>query len=146
MMMRQLALATLPLLVTPSARAQEVFPARPIQIVLPYPPGNAIDLLVRVLAAQMASPLDQSVVVVNRDGAAALVGSVALARAAPDAYTLLFAPALVAYVLPVTQPAAGLATNTFRPVCQVFSNTMALVVRPDSPVRDLHGLQAAARA
>ncbi|MES2710990.1 MAG: tripartite tricarboxylate transporter substrate binding protein [Pseudomonadota bacterium] len=137
--------AALPLALPSPAPAQEVFPARPIQIVLPYPPGNSIDLLVRALAAQLSPVLGQSTVVVNRDGAAALVGSVAVARAAPDGYTLLYAPALVASVLPVTQPAAGLTTTSFRPICQVFNNSMALVVRPDSPIRDLRGLQAAAR-
>lgn len=137
--------ATLPLGALPVA-AQEVFPARPVQIVLPYPPGNTIDILVRALAAQLTPLLGQPAVVQNRDGAAALVGSVAVSRATPDGYTLLYAPALVASVLPVTQPTAGLATTSFRPICQVFNNSMALVVRPDSPIRDLRGLQAAARA
>ena len=144
-MMAALA-ATLPLAAAPLAHAQEVFPARPIQVVLPYPPGNSIDILVRALAAQLTPALGQSTVVVNRDGAAALVGSVAVSRAAPDGYTLLYAPALVASVLPVTQPTSGLTTTSFRPICQVFNNTMALAVRPDSPIRDLRGLQAAARA
>jgi tripartite-type tricarboxylate transporter receptor subunit TctC len=84
--------------------AQEAFPARPVQVVLPYPPGNAIDLLVRALAAAMTPQLGQSVVVLNRDGAAGSVGSASVARAAPDGYTLLFVPALVASVLPVIQP------------------------------------------
>ncbi len=140
------SLAALPLAAPVVARAQEAFPVRPVQIVLPYPPGNAIDLLVRALAAQMAPQLGQPAVVVNRDGAAGVVGSVSVARAPADGYTLLFVPALVASVLPVTQPSSGLQVNSFRPICQVFSNSMALVVRPDSPIRDLRGLQAAARA
>lgn len=136
------ALAALPF----GATAQEAFPSRPVQIVLPYPPGNAIDLLVRSLASAMQPALGQSVVVLNRDGAAGLVGSVSVSRAPADGYTLLFMPALVASVLPVTQPTAGLRTDSFRPICQVFSNSMALVVRPDSPIRNLADLQARARA
>jgi tripartite-type tricarboxylate transporter receptor subunit TctC len=136
------ALAALPL----GARAQEAFPNRPVQIVLPYPPGNAIDLLVRSLANAMQPALGQSTVVMNRDGAAGLVGSVFVSRAPADGYTLLFMPALVASVLPVTQPTSGLRTDSFRPICQVFSNSMALVVRPDSPIRNLSDLQARARA
>ena len=128
-----------------AAHAQEAFPSRPVQIVLPYPPGNAIDLLVRALAAQMQPVLGQPTVVVNRDGAAGVVGSVSVARGAADGYTLLFVPALVASVLPVTQPTSGLQVNSFRPICQVFSNSMALVVRPDSPIRTLRDLQAAAQ-
>jgi tripartite-type tricarboxylate transporter receptor subunit TctC len=90
------------------ALAQEAFPNRPLQFVLPYPPGNAIDLLVRALAAEMSPLLRQSVVVINRDGAAGAVGSVSVARAAADGYTVLFVPALVASVLPVTQASSGL--------------------------------------
>lgn len=126
--------------------AQQAFPSRPVQVVMPYPPGVNIDLLARALAAAMAPQLGQSVVVLNRDGAAGAVGSASVARAPADGHTLLFAPALVASTLPVVQPAAGLQVNSFRPVCQVFNNTMALVVKPDSPLRDLQGLQAAARA
>ena len=98
------------------------------------------------LAAEMSTVLRQSVVVINRDGAAGAVGSVAVARSAPDGYTVLFAPALVSSVLPVAQPTTGLRAESFRPVCQVFNNSMALMVKPDSPIRDLRGLQAAARA
>jgi len=137
------ALAATPL--AAPAFAQD-FPSRTIQIVMPYPPGNAIDLLARSLAAEMATVLRQSVVVINRDGAAGAVGSVSVARAAPDGYQVLFVPALVASVLPVSQPTTGLRADSFRPICQVFNNSMALLVKPDSPIRDLAGLQAAARA
>ncbi|MEO3475640.1 tripartite tricarboxylate transporter substrate binding protein [Roseomonas sp. CAU 1739] len=147
MITRRLLAASAAALALPAvARAQEAFPNRPVQIVLPYPPGNAIDLLVRVLSAQMQPLLGQPVVAINREGAAALVGSVSVARAPADGYTLLFVPALVASVLPVTQPQGGLAANSFRPICQVFSNSMALVVKPDSPIRTLRDLQTAAQA
>ena len=127
------------------ALAQDGYPSRTIQIVMPYPPGNAIDLLARSLAAEMSTVLRQSVVVINRDGAAGAVGSVSVARSAPDGYTVLFVPALVASVLPVSQPTTGLRADSFRPICQVFNNSMALLVKPDSPIRDLRQLQAAAR-
>ena len=126
--------------------AQEAFPTRPLQVILPYAPGNTTDLLVRALAAEMALPLGRPVVVVNREGAAGAVGSAAAARAAPDGYTLLFVPALVASVLPATQPGSGLRPESFRPICQTFNNTMALVVRLDSPITDLRRLQALAHA
>ena len=127
-------------------RAQEAFPTRPIQVVMPYAPGNATDVLLRALAGPMSAQLGQPVVVINREGAAGAVGSASAARAAPDGYTLLFVPALVASVLPVTQANSGLRPESFAPICQTFSNTMALVVRRDSPFTDLRALQAAARA
>ncbi len=143
---RSLAAAAATLALPAVARAQDAYPSRPVQIVIPYPPGNAIDLLVRALAAAMQPHLGQSAVVLNRDGAAGAVGSASVARSAADGYTLLFVPALVASVLPVIQAQSGLQRNSFRPICQVFSNSMALVVRPDSPFRSLRDLQAAARA
>jgi tripartite-type tricarboxylate transporter receptor subunit TctC len=82
------ALAAAPLAMP--ALAQDAFPSRTIQIVMPYPPGNAIDLLARALAAEMATVLRQNVVVINRDGAAGAVGSASVARSAPDGYTVLF--------------------------------------------------------
>ncbi len=142
---RALAAAACALPIAAPALAQEVFPSRTLQIIMPYPPGNAIDLLSRALATSMQASLGQSVVVVNRDGAAAAIGSAAAARSAPDGYTLLFAPALVASVLPIAQPTAGLRPNSLRPICQVFNNSMALVVKPDSPIRDLRSLAARAR-
>ncbi|SFL09092.1 tripartite tricarboxylate transporter substrate binding protein [Falsiroseomonas stagni] len=143
---RSLAAAAAALALPAVARAQEAYPSRPVQIVIPYPPGNAIDLLVRALAAAMQPHLGQSAVVLNRDGAAGAVGSASVARSTADGYTLLFVPALVASVLPVIQAQSGLQRNSFRPICQVFSNSMALVVRPDSPFRTLRDVQAAARA
>lgn len=129
-----------------TAHAQEAFPSRPIQLINPYQPGGATDLMARALAAGMAPILGQPMVVVNRDGAAGGVGSLQVARAAPDGHTLLFAPALVQSVLPVTQPGSGLRSDALRPVCQTFSNAQAIAVRHDSRFRSLADVVAAARA
>jgi len=126
--------------------AQEVFPSRPIQLINPYQPGGATDLMARALAAAMAPLLGQPMVVVNRDGAAGGVGTLMAARAAPDGHSLLFAPALVLSVLPVTQPNSGLGRDALRPVCQTFSNAQAIAVRHDSRFRNLSDVVAAARA
>ncbi|MBI0535270.1 tripartite tricarboxylate transporter substrate binding protein [Roseomonas sp. KE2513] len=128
------------------AEAQESYPARPIQVINPYPAGGATDLMARALAAGLSERLGQPVVVVNRDGAAGSVGTLSVARAAPDGYTLAFVPALVLSVLPVTQPNSGLRPNALRPVCQMFANAQAIAVRADSPLRSLTDLVAAAKA
>ena len=67
------------------------WPSRPITIVVPFPPGPAVDLVARQVAAKMAGPLGQAVVVENRTGANGTIGSNGVARAAPDGYTLLAA-------------------------------------------------------
>ncbi|TPG59664.1 tripartite tricarboxylate transporter substrate binding protein [Roseomonas nepalensis] len=128
------------------ACAQEAFPSRPLQVVNPYPAGGATDLMARALAAGLQARLGQPVVVVNRDGAAGAVGTLGVARAAADGYTLAFVPALVLSVLPVTQPNSGLRPDSLRPVCQMFANAQAIAVRADSPLRGLADLVAAARA
>lgn len=145
-MMIRIALAALCLMMAAPGRAQEVFPSRPIQFINPYQPGGATDLMTRALAAAMAPILGQPIVVVNRDGAAGGVGTLMAARAAADGHTLLFAPALVLSVLPVTQPSSGLRHDALVPVCQTFSNAQAIAVRHDSRFRDLADVVAAARA
>lgn len=129
-----------------AALAQETYPARPIQVINPYPAGGATDLMARALASSLSQRLGQSVVVVNRDGAAGSVGTLSVARAAPDGYTLAFVPSLVLSVLPVTQPNSGLRPDALRPICQMFANAQAIAVRADSPLRSLADLVAAAKA
>ena len=130
----------------PQTQPQEAYPTRPIQVINPYQAGNVTDLMTRAAAAGLSQHLGQPVVVLNRDGAAGAVGALAGARAAADGYTLVFAPALVLSVLPVTQPASGLRADALRPVCQLFSNAQGIAVRLDSPFRSLTDLAEAAKA
>ncbi len=127
------------------ARAQ-AFPDHPVQVINPYGAGSTTDLLTRALATAMQPRLGQPVVVVNRDGAAGGLGTSVAARAAPDGYNLLFAPAVVLSVLPTLRPDIGYRAESFIPVCQAFENLMVLAVRTDSPLRNLADLVAAAKA
>jgi tripartite-type tricarboxylate transporter receptor subunit TctC len=90
---RRLLLATPPLLagVTAAARAQEAapWPSRPVRIVVPYPPGGSTDVLARAVAERLGAVIPGATFVVeNRPGGAAVVGTQAVAQAAPDGYTL----------------------------------------------------------
>src|SRR5262245_34595268 len=77
------------------ALAQQAWPARPLKLVLPFPPGGSTDLLGRAIAERLADQLKQPVVPENRPGAGGNVGAEAAARAAPDGYTLMLgAPSL----------------------------------------------------
>jgi tripartite-type tricarboxylate transporter receptor subunit TctC len=125
--------------------AQHDYPSRIVQIVNPYQAGSTTDVLARALAVGLSSRLGQQFVVVNRPGAGGALGAVSVARSEPDGYTLLFAPALVVSVLPAARGDTGYDANSLAPVCQTFSNAMALAVRPDSPFKSLADLVRAAR-
>src|SRR5438105_12765641 len=72
-----------------TARAQTWPAAKPITMVVPFPPGPALDLVARLVGAKIGSALGQTVVVENRVGANGTIGANAVARAAPDGYTIL---------------------------------------------------------
>ena len=128
-----------------SARGAE-FPERAVELVSPYNAGSGIDLLLRVMAEGMSSQFGRPVTVSNRAGAGGAIGTVYVARSAPDGHTLLFAPALVRSVLPVMQGNVGYKPESLVPICQAFENQMSLVVRPDSPFTSVRQLVEAARA
>ena len=71
----------------------QTWPSRPITIVVPFPPGPALDLVARQVGAGIAGPLGQTAVIENRTGANGTIGSNSVARSAPDGYTLLAATA-----------------------------------------------------
>ena len=76
------------LLAAPAAHAQ-VYPAKPLRLVVPYPAGGGTDFFARTVGAQLSQQLGQQVVVENRPGAATIIGAEAVAKSAPDGYTLL---------------------------------------------------------
>jgi len=87
----QLLLAAAAILVasTDPVRAQDNYPTRPIQLVVPVPPGGAADFLARTIGAKLADAFAGSVIIVNRGGAGGTIATASVAQAAPDGYTLL---------------------------------------------------------
>lgn len=73
----------------PSAMAQEVFPSKPITLVVTYPPGGGADAMARLIAPKMGEALGQAIVIENKPGAGGQIGAAAVAKAAPDGYTLM---------------------------------------------------------
>jgi tripartite-type tricarboxylate transporter receptor subunit TctC len=76
-------------LFAPSFAQEAAFPTRPVQIVVPFPPGGSSDFVTRILAEKIGPVLGQQVVVLNRPGAAGTIGTQSVAAAAPDGYTLV---------------------------------------------------------
>src|SRR5262249_18010413 len=128
------------------ARAQ-IFPARPITLVVPFPPGPALDLVARLVGAKLADALAQSVVVENRSGANGTLGSNAVARSAPAAHPLLCPPA------PTHGRAVHLMKNLpyapvkdFAPIAAAVEPVTCLIVNAALPVNSVVDLIAHAKA
>ena len=83
---RGFAFSAANLLAFPAA-AQEAWPARPVTLVVPYPPGNAADISGRLLLEPLSTEIGQRLVIDNRAGASGIMGSASVARAAPNGYT-----------------------------------------------------------
>ena len=117
------------------------YPAKPLRLVVPFAPGGSTDIFARLVAERLAAPLGQPVVVENRAGAAGNLGAEAVARAAPDGYTLLMATTGVmainnALYANMTYDAA----KDFQPVVFIASITNVLIVPPDSPAHSVQEL------
>jgi tripartite-type tricarboxylate transporter receptor subunit TctC len=130
--------------VSSAVRAAD-YPERTVDLVIPYPAGGGIDLLLRALAEGLSAHFKQSFVVSNRTGAGGAIGIAYVARAAGDGYTLLFTPALAYSVLPLMQSNLGYDPKSLVPICQAFENQMALIVRPDSTLRSARDVVETAR-
>ena len=126
--------------------AADDFPSRPIQIVVPFPPG-AIDVYVRIIAASMAQTLSGPVIVENKSGANGFIGTQAVADAKPDGYTLL-ATATSSIVLGplVSSNARFKVQRDFTPISGLYKSPMILVVRKSLPVKNLEELIAHGKA
>jgi tripartite-type tricarboxylate transporter receptor subunit TctC len=139
--------ALLPWLPGPAAaQSGDAWPVRPVRVVVPFAPGGALDTVARAVSQRLAERLGQPVVVENKPGAANVIGMEAVARAAPDGYTLLFAAAPLALnvALGVKQPFDPL--KDFAPVSLVASIPGVVLVNPATPHRSLKDLVDAARA
>ncbi len=126
--------------------ALAAYPDKPVKLVVPFAPGGGTDLIARTLGAGMSRALGQSVIVENKPGAGTVIGTDAVAKAAPDGYTLVmasFAHAVNPSLLPRLPYASDKA---FTSVMLVGRGPNVLVVRPDSPYKTVKDVVQAASA
>ena len=129
-----------------AAQAQASYPDKPIRMIVPFPPGGAVDILGRLVAQHIGQQMNHSIVVENRSGANGSVGNEAAAKAAPDGYTILLG-------------ANGLATNvalypkrpfselkSLTPIAYVGSSPLIMMVPADSPAKSLKDIVDTAKA
>jgi tripartite-type tricarboxylate transporter receptor subunit TctC len=119
------------------------WPQRPVSVVVPQPAGNSPDVLCRIIAEKLSRALGQQFVVENRPGAANLVGTQAVARAAPDGYTFLFATSAALVMNPYTfKTLAYDPIKDFAPVAMVARSNHVLLVNPEVKAKTLADLIA----
>jgi len=126
--------------------AADKYPARPIRMVVPFPPGAASDFFARTIGQKMTETFNQQVIVDNRPGAGGVVGAVIVAKATPDGYTLslIGTPQVVNSLL--SGKGQYRAVEDFTPVIQVSSLPNVIVVAPGVPAKSLKELIALAKA
>jgi tripartite-type tricarboxylate transporter receptor subunit TctC len=117
----------------PGAAFAQGFPNKPITIVVPYPPGGTTDALARLMQEPLQKQLGQPVVIDNRPGASAVLGTKLVAKAAPDGYTLLFPNNGLVISPQVSKEANYAPLKDFAPVSLVSLQPMVLVINPSVP-------------
>ena len=130
----------------PAALAQSNYPTRPVRIIVPGSPGAGFDTVARLMAPGLSERLGRQVVVENRSGAATLIGSELVARAAPDGYTLLMCASAHAIhpALHKKMPYDGL--RDFAPITQTAFVPNLVVVHPSLPAKSIKEVIALAKA
>ena len=121
------------------------YPSKPVRIVVPFAPGGGTDVIARYLAAGMTESLKRQVIVDNRAGANAIVGTEIVARAPADGYTLLFVSSPHSVNPSVYARLPYDTLRDFAPVSMVASSPYFLVIHPSLPVRNVKELVALAR-
>jgi tripartite-type tricarboxylate transporter receptor subunit TctC len=130
----------------PAALAQS-YPDRPIRLISPNPAGGANDTIVRIIAAKMSPLLGGSFIIDNRGGAGGKIGAEAVARAAPDGYTLLAGSVSTHSFAPLVPPKPGYdPIKDFEPISLFALVQNVLVVTPSLPVANVSELIALAKA
>ncbi|WP_037225543.1 Bug family tripartite tricarboxylate transporter substrate binding protein [Roseomonas gilardii] len=128
------------------ARAQGTQPDGPVTFVVPFTPGTTQDLLARLLAPFLQARLGQPVMVDNRAGASGVIGSGAVARAAPDGRMLMIQGVPFVMSPPLMKSLPYDPGSSFTPILRLAEGHVLLVVQPDVPARSVAELVALARA
>src|SRR5450830_831417 len=126
-------------------QARAAWPERNITIIVPFPAGGPNDLLGRLLAAELAPKLGQSVIVENRAGAVGNIGLATGARAAPDGYTLVVVTVVV-LINPSVQKVGYDPLKDFAPIAYLGAAPNAIITRPASGITSIADLIAKAKA
>jgi tripartite-type tricarboxylate transporter receptor subunit TctC len=124
----------------------QAWPARPVKMIIPFPPGGTLDTVGRLLAQKLTEQTGQSFVVENRAGGQGMIGADAVAKAQADGYTLLFNASTFTTTPMVVKSAPYEVVRDFLPVALVAKAPLSVAVNSDLPFTDIKGLIAYGKA
>jgi len=128
------------------ATAQDVYPSKPIRIIVPFSPGGGGDAVVRFMSDKLGERLKTQIIVENRPGASGFIGAQAVATAPPDGYTLLMGFDGGIVVAPNILKAPFNPLTDFEPITKLNDATLILVAHPGAQLRNVNDIVAAAKA
>lgn len=128
------------------ASASDNYPNRPIRLVVPYAPGGSTDLIARYVAEPLSRVLKQPVVVENKSGAGGMLGTVDVARAQPDGYTLGVGTVSTMVIFPAVHPKPGYRIADFAPITNIAQMPNVISVNPQFPANNLKEFIAVLKA
>jgi tripartite-type tricarboxylate transporter receptor subunit TctC len=134
------------LLLIPAAAVAQEFPAKPIRLIVPFPPGGPNDIIARLVGRKMSELIKQPVIVDNRAGQGGVLGTDAVAKAAPDGYTVAIASAGALAISPNMEKVAYDTLKDLAPVTLVATVPEMLVVATNVPANNMSELVALAKA
>ncbi len=127
--------------------AAQQYPARPVRMLIGFPPGGGTDIVGRIVAQKLAENLGQQIIVENRGGATGMIAAELTAKAAPDGYTIMMAHIAAFSIMPSLYPKMPYdAARDFAPITLAAIGPNLLVVHPSLPVRNVRELVALAKA
>ncbi len=133
-------------LLSPTLAATQDFPTKAIRLIVPFPPGGPNDIIARVIGQRMSELAKQPVVIDNRGGQGGVLGTDAVAKAAPDGYTIAISSAGALAISPGMEKVAYDTPRDLAPVTLVATVPEMLVVATNVPARDMTELIALAKA
>lgn len=133
-------------LLLPSVAAAENFPAKPIKLIVPFPAGGPNDIIARVIGQRMSELAGQPVLIDNRGGQGGVLGTDAVAKSAPDGYTIAISSAGALAISPSMEKVAYDTLSDLTPVTLVATVPEMLVVATNLPAKDIGELIALAKA
>ncbi|HEY6720979.1 MAG TPA: tripartite tricarboxylate transporter substrate binding protein [Burkholderiales bacterium] len=128
-------------LAAPGSAYSQSWPARPVRIIVPFPPGNGTDILARLMTPKMTQGLGQAVIVENRGGANGMIGAEAVAHAAPDGTTILFTtPSTHVTSIFLSKNLPYDPTKDFTPITAAVEPVTVMTINPSLPVNSVKEL------